>query len=150
MLWIKDSTITSLINLEENYASTMHFKIINQDPDSHLKSWVLIDNKYCISTPCLLQLENIELCSQIFFFIITMTKNILFHKGKLGLFGSKKILPAKHFKENIEHAKMQKPENIESLYIWRQPRLKDKDLKTALDTAGSLCALPAHMLKNIL
>lgn len=78
-----------------------------------------------------------------------MNKNILFHNGNLGLFGNKKIVPAKRFKENIQHVKMQKPEN-ESLYIWRQLCLKDKDLKASLGNAGSLCALPAHMLKNIL
>lgn len=79
-----------------------------------------------------------------------MNKNILFHNGKLGLFGNKKIVPAKHFKENIQHAKMQKPENVQSLYIWRQLCLKDKDLKASSGNAGILCALPAHMLKNIL
>lgn len=74
-----------------------------------------------------------------------MTKTVLFYGGKLGLFHNKKILPEKQFKENVQHAKMQKPENIESLYIWRELCLKDKDL----DSAGNLCALPAHMPKNI-
>lgn len=78
-----------------------------------------------------------------------MTKNVLFHGGKLGLFHNKKTLPAKQFKENVQHAKMQKTETIESLYIRRELCLKDKDLKAALDSAGSLCVLPAHVPKNI-
>lgn len=44
---------------------------------------------------------------------------------------------------------MLKCRKLRPLYIWRELCLKDKDLKAALDSAGSLWALPAHAPKNI-
>lgn len=67
-----------------------------------------------------------------------MTKEILLHEGKLAVSGHKKILPAKHSKESIQ--KKQKPVDLEISIF--------KDLKVALDGTSSLCALPAHVLKN--
>lgn len=49
--------------------------------DSHLKQWVFKYSICFISTPCLLLLENIELCSQSFF-IITLTKTMVSQKRK--------------------------------------------------------------------
>lgn len=46
-----------------------------------------------------------------YYIIITTTKNILLHKLKLELFCNENILPAKQLKENIQHDKIQKPEN---------------------------------------